>query len=442
MNYLAQILFLVVVVITTIILVKRIKSIKRMISLGRSINRSDRPGERWKTMLLVAFGQKKMFKRPIPAILHLFLYVGFIVINFEVLEFVIDGLFGTHRTFAPFMAEFYVFPMNVFEFLAVLVIISCVIFLIRRNILKVKRLDARELTAWPKLDANVILFVEIILMFAILTMNATDQVLQTRLDTYPETGRIFFSSLLMPLFEGLSTQTLVIIERFAWWFHIVGIMAFSIYITYSKHIHIFLAFPNTWYAKLDPRGRMENMPEVTKEVNMMLGLNQPEQTEEVPSEVGRLGAKDVNDLHWKNLMDAYTCTECGRCTDQCPANITGKLLSPRKIMMDTRDRMEEVERSLQKGGPGLEDGKSLLGDYILKEEINACTSCNACVEACPVMIDPLSIILQVRRFMAMEESSSPASWNNMFSNIETSFSPWKFPPSDRFNWSEDINKKK
>ncbi|MDQ3535425.1 MAG: 4Fe-4S dicluster domain-containing protein [Bacteroidota bacterium] len=445
MNYLSQILFLILVVVTTIILIRRIRHIKKLISLGRDIDRSDNPGERWKMTFLVAFGQKKMFKRIVPAILHLILYVGFIVINFEVLEFVIDGLFGTHRAFAPYMANFYVFPMNVFEFLAVLVIIASTIFLIRRNVLKVKRFKAREITAWPALDANLILSIEIVLMFAILTMNATDQVLQTRIETYPETGRIFFSSLMIPLFEGLNTTTLVILERFAWWFHIIGIMAFSIYITYSKHIHIFLAFPNTYFANLHPRGKMENMPEVTREVNMMLGINATDETnstEEPPAEVGRLGAKDINDLHWKNLMDAFTCTECGRCTDRCPANITGKLLSPRKIMMDTRDRMEEVGRNMEKGGNGLDDGKSLLGDYILKEEINACTTCNACVEACPVMIDPLSIILQVRRYMAMEESSSPPPWNSMYSNIETNFAPWKFSPSDRLNWAEELKNEK
>lgn len=413
-----------------------------MILIGRHVDRSDNPKERWKNLLLVSFGQKKMFKRMIPAVLHLFLYVGFIIINFEVLEFVIDGLFGTHRVFAPYMAEFYVFPLNLFEFLAVMVIISCLIFLFRRNVLKVKRLRARELTAWPKLDANLILCIEIVLMLAILTMNATDQLLQTRLETYPETGRMFFSSLIMPLFEGLNTQALVILERFAWWFHIIGILAFAIYITYSKHIHIFLSFPNTYYADIKPRGKMDNMPEVTREVSLMLGLNPPENSEEQPTEIARLGAKDINDLHWKNLMDAYTCTECGRCTDQCPANITGKLLSPRKIMMDTRDRMEEVGRNWKNGGNGLDDGKSLLGDYILKEEINACTTCNACVEACPVLIDPLSIILQIRRYMAMEESSSPPAWNNMYSNIETNFAPWKFPPSDRFNWADELKKEK
>jgi heterodisulfide reductase subunit C len=340
------------------------------------------------------------------------------------------------------MAEFYVFPLNLFEFLAVLVIISCLIFLYRRNVLKVKRLRARELTAWPKLDANLILSIEIVLMLAILTMNATDQILQTRVDSYPPTGRFFFSSFLIPLFEGLNTPALVLLERFAWWFHIVGILAFAIYITYSKHIHIFLSFPNTYYADLKSRGKMDNMPEVTREVNLMLGINQSDNNGGEPAEIARLGAKDINDLHWKNLMDAYTCTECGRCTDQCPANITGKLLSPRKIMMDTRDRMEEVGRNWKNGGTGLDDGKSLLGDYILKEEINACTTCNACVEACPVLIDPLSIILQIRRYMAMEESSSPPAWNNMYSNIETNFAPWKFPPSDRFNWADELKKEK
>lgn len=438
MDYISQIAFVIVLALVSYFMYKRISFIRRNILMGRDIDRSDRPAERWKMMGLVAFGQKKMFKRFIPAFLHLFLYIGFIVINLEVLEFVIDGLFGTHRIFAPFIADYYFIPLNIFEFLAVAVILSCIIFLIRRNIIKVKRFTARELTAWPRLDANLILVIEIMLMVAILTMNATDQVLQTRVDTYPQTGRIFISALFMPLLEGIDTNTLIVIERSAWWLHILGILSFAIYITYSKHLHIFLAFPNTYYANLERKGKMNNMPEVTKEVNMMLGLSQPPTSEESPQEIGRFGAKDVNDLHWKNLMDAYSCTECGRCTDQCPANITGKLLSPRKIMMDTRDRLDEVGRSRDAGGKGLKDGKSLLGDYILKEEINACTTCNACVEACPVNIDPLSIILQVRRYMAMEESSSPAAWNAMFSNMETSFAPWKFSPSDRFNWAEDL----
>jgi heterodisulfide reductase subunit C len=271
-------------------------------------------------------------------------------------------------------------------------------------------------------------------MTAILTMNASDQILQTRNDHYVATGSLYFSSFLMPLFVNLNTSALIFLERFAWWFHIIGILGFALYVTYSKHLHIFLAFPNTYFARVKPKGHIHNMPVVTQEVKSMLGL---EAVVATTGEPGRFGAKDINDLTWNNLMAAYACTECGRCTSECPANLTGKKLSPRKIMMDTRDRLEEVGKSLSKGGPGLNDGKTLLNDYITKEEINACTSCNACVEACPVMINPLDIILELRRYVAMEESGSPSQWNAMFQNIETSFAPWKFSSADRFNWASD-----
>ena len=419
-------------------LYQRISRIRQNILLGRETDRSDRTAERWKTMLLVAFGQKKMFKRMIPAFFHLLIYVGFIVINLEVLEFVLDGLLGTHRLFVPYLGDFYAVPLNIFEFLAVAVIVACVVFLWRRKGLKLKRFQARELTAWPKLDATIILVVEIILMLAILTMNATDQILQDRPGAgYTPTGDLFFSSLLIPLFEGMSTGTLIFVERFMWWFHIIGILTFAVYVTYSKHLHIFMAFPNTYYSKLEPKGEMDNMPEVTKEVQIMLGAPPENGNEAPPAEIARFGAKDVNDLAWTDLMGAYACTECGRCTDVCPANQTGKKLSPRKIMMDTRDRLEEVGRN--KEGKGLEDGKTLLDDYTTREEINACTSCMACVEACPININPLAIILQMRRYVAMEEAQSPAAWNAMFSNVETNFAPWKFAPTDRFKWADELN---
>lgn len=428
-----QILFLIALGLAGYFIRKRVVRIRKNIELGKKETVSGSSSERWQNVLLVAFGQRKMFKRFIPAFFHFLIYAGFLIINLEVLEFVIDGVAGTHRIFAPYLGGFYNVLMNIFEFLAVAVLVACIVFLLRRNILKVARFQSAEMTKWPRLDANLILTIEIILMLAILTMNATDQILQTRDAHYHPTGLLFFSNFITPVFQNINTSTLIFIERFCWWFHILGIFAFTIYVTYSKHLHIFMAFVNTYYAKLQPKGHINNMPVVTREVKTMLGLPVENST---TTESGRFGAKDINDLSRINLMAAYACTECGRCTSECPANLTGKKLSPRKIMMDVRDRMEEVGNSLEKGGPGLDDGKFLLGDYISKEEINACTSCNACVEACPVLINPLEIILELRRYQAMEESSSPQQWNSMFQNIETSFAPWKFPASDRFNWAK------
>jgi ferredoxin len=429
-----QILFLIALGLAGYFIRKRVVRIRKNIELGKKETVSGSSSERWQNVLLVAFGQRKMFKRFIPAFFHFLIYAGFLIINLEVLEFVIDGVAGTHRIFAPYLGGFYNVLMNIFEFLAVAVLASCIVFLLRRNVLKVARFQSAEMTKWPRMDANLILTIEIILMLAILTMNATDQILQTRTTHYHPTGLLFFSNIITPALQNINTSTLIFIERFCWWFHILGIFAFTIYVTYSKHLHIFMAFVNTYYAKLQPKGHINNMPVVTHEVKTMLGL--PVEPSITPSEPGRFGAKDINDLSRINLMAAYACTECGRCTSECPANLTGKKLSPRKIMMDVRDRMEEVGNSLEKGGPGLNDGKFLLGDYISKEEINACTSCNACVEACPVLINPLEIILELRRYQAMEESSSPQQWNSMFQNVETSFAPWKFPASDRFNWAK------
>lgn len=441
---LKQIFFLLIVGIAAWFFLRRIFRIRRNILMGRDEDRSDQPAKRWKQVLLIAFGQKKMFKKPIPAILHLLIYVGFLVINIEGIEFFLDGITGRHRTIARALENwgftgFYTLTLNIFEFLAVGVILACVFFLIRRNVLKVKRFDGPEMQIWPKLDANLILIFEIILMFAIMTMNAADQILQERnVAGYPKTGLMIFSDIFAsPFYRGLETASLIWVERIAWWAHIIGIFAFAVYVTYSKHLHTFMAFPNTYYSNLEPPGKIKNMPEVTREVKMMLGISYGN---EPVAEIKSLGAKDVRDLTWKNLMDAYTCTECGRCTNVCPANQTGKKLSPRKIMMDTRDRAEQLGAQVAKHGNEFVDDQFLLGSFITNEEIFACTACNACVEACPVTIDPLSIIIQLRRFTAMEMSSSPGEWNAMFSNLETSFSPWKFPPSDRFRWAEELNK--
>ncbi|MBI1183402.1 4Fe-4S dicluster domain-containing protein [bacterium] len=444
MQVVLQILFALVLLGALWLFSKRIKFIRRNILLGKDDkSRNDNSAKRWQQVALFAFGQKKMFKRMWPALLHFVVYAGFILINIEVLEIVIDGIFGTHRIFAPLLGAFYPVFISFFEILAVGVFIACIIFLWRRNVTKVQRFHKREMKGWPTLDANLILIFEIILVGALLKMNALDQVLQAKgAEHYVQTGNFLVSQSLTPLFEGWSISTLVVFERTLWWIHILGILFFLNYVTYSKHLHIMLAFPNSYYADLDtPKGTMQNMPEIQNEVAMMMNPDAAFD-DNAPPPPERFGAKDVSDLSWKNLLDAYSCTECGRCTAVCPANNTGKQLSPRKIMMDTRDRVEELGAGIDKNGKDYNDGKSLIGDYISHEELRACTTCNACVEECPVNINPLDIILKLRRHMIMDEAQSPNEWNVMFGNVENNMAPWAFPADDRFNWANNLETKK
>lgn len=429
----AQIIFGLILIATVYLFSKNTGKIRRNILLGRDVNRSDRRAERWLVMAKVALGQTKMTKRPVAAIMHFFIYIGFIIINLEVLEIIIDGLFDSHRIFSKHLGSLYGLLIGGFEILAVLVLVACVVFLVRRNIIRLKRFNGTEMTEWPKSDANYILIIEICLMTAFLTMNAADYKLQAlHFGHYIQAGSFPVSSLIAPILSA-NAHSLEITERVCWWFHIIGILAFLNYLPYSKHFHILLAFPNTWYSNLEPKGAFTNMASVTNEVKAMLD---PSFVPENNGEVARFGAKDVTDLTWKNLMEAYTCTECGRCTSVCPANITGKLLSPRKIMMDTRDRITEVGNNLDKHGKDHQDGKTLLDNYITREELWACTTCNACVEACPVNINPLEIITELRRYVVMEESAAPASLNNMFGNVENNGAPWKYSNADRFNWAD------
>lgn len=436
MQFIPQIGFLLLTILGIGFFTKKATEIKRNIFLGKDEDLNDQPGKRWKNLFLLALGQKKMFKNPLVAIMHLVIYAGFIIINLEVLEIVLDGLLGTHRLFLPLLGGFYSFLINFFELLAFGVIIVCVIFLARRNIIRLKRFMSKDLNGWARSDANYILFIEIILMSLFLTMNATDQVLQgLGAEHYHTTSAFIISSKLIPIFNGLSINSLIAIERTAWWLHIAGIFAFLNYLPYSKHLHIMLAFPNAYFARLDAPGKMKNMPAVQNEV---LYAMQPELAPTDAAPPSSFGAKDIFDLSWKNLLDAYSCTECGRCTAACPANSTGKLLSPRKIMMATRDRMEDVGKNIKINKEFKTDGKSLLHDYISVEELRACTTCNACVEECPVSISPLDIITELRRSLIMEESNAPQEWNGTFSNIENNFAPWKFSPDDRDKWTTEM----
>lgn len=440
MSIIFQITFIFLAGVAIYLFSKKVGVIRRNILLGKMEDLSDQPGLRWKNLLLLAFGQKKMFKNPMVAILHFFIYAGFLIINIEILEILIDGIAGTHRIFAAPLGGFYPFVINFFEFLAVTTIFACIVFLFRRNIVKIARFQKSELNGWPKSDANFILITEIVLMMLFLTMNATDTLLQARgVEHYiaNPTGNFAFSAILHPLLSEFSSNTLIAIERSCWWLHILGILAFLNYLPYSKHLHIVLAFPNAYYARLKPAGYMKNMPAIQQEVLYAMEPEAAANAGEATPE--KFGARDVMDLSWRNLMEAYACTECGRCTAACPANITGKLLSPRKIMMDTRDRLEEVGKNIHANkGSFVDDGKSLLHDYIKVEELRACTSCNACVEECPVSISPLEIIFELRRSLVMEESNAPQEWNMMFGNVENNFAPWKFSPDDRDKWKEEI----
>jgi heterodisulfide reductase subunit C len=429
-----QIAFILVSVFAIWLFVRNTIRIRKNILLGRDENYSDHPAERWKNLLLLAFGQKKMFRNPLVALLHLFIYAGFIIINLEVLEIFLDGILGTHRIFEVPFVGLYNYLIDAFEILAVLVLTACIIFLCRRNMLKIRRFLSHDLDGWPRSDANYILITEIILMTLFLTMNASDTLIQER--NYGHfsllsSGHFLISQWLHPALSSLTTHQLYILGRTCWWLHITGIFAFLNYLPYSKHLHILLAFPNAYYARLEPEGKIRNMKSVQQEV---LYAMQPELAPTEASAPQKFGAKDVMDLSWRNLLDAYACTECGRCTAACPANLTGKKLSPRKIMMDTRDRVEEVGKNIRKNGSFQSDGKQLLKDYISEEELRACTSCNACVEECPVSISPLEIILELRRALVMEDSDAPPEWNTMFSNIENNFAPWKFSPDDRDAW--------
>ena len=439
MHLIQRILFILLAVAAIYLFSKKAREITRNIKLGRDEDISDNKDQRWKNMLLLALGQKKMFKRPIPALLHFFVYSSFLIVNIEILEIILDGILGTHRLFAPYIGSFYSFLINFFEVLAALAIVGCVAFLIRRHILKIKRLNMPELKGWPRNDANVILVTEAILMVFFLTMNTVDLCLQCRMpEHYVHTEQFLITSHLTGLFSGMPDGTLMGVERSCWWLHIIGVFAFLNYLPYSKHLHIILGFPNAYYSKLTPQGEAKNMKEIQNEVLYMMEPDKAPAASAEPQHPPRFGAKDVMDLSWKNLLDAYSCTECGRCTDSCPANMTGKKLSPRKIMMDTRDRLEEVGNNINKNKQFVDDGKTLLNDFITVEELRACTTCQACVEACPVMIDPLSIIMQLRRNLVMEESNAPQEWNMMFGNIENNMAPWKFSPDDRDAWVAEM----
>ena len=441
MKFLDTIFFAILLIIGFGYFTVNVKKLIRNIKLGKEVNRNDNAASRWKNMAMIALGQSKMVKRPIAGFLHVIVYVGFVIINLELLEIIIDGLFGTHRVFA-FMGNFYSFLIGSFEVLAVLVLLAVVIFWTRRNVIRLKRFISSDLNGSPKKDANIILYFEVVLMSLFLLMNASDFWLQQAgVSHYIQAGSFPVSHFIAPFFNGMNESAVMMLERTFWWLHIIGILCFLNYLYFSKHLHILLAFPNTYFADLNPKGQFDNLGSVTKEVKLMMDPNvdpfaaQPVDENAVPS---KFGASDVMDLNWVQLLNAYTCTECGRCTSACPANQTGKKLSPRKIMMDTRDRLEEVGRNIDKNkGIFVPDNISLLNDYISTEELWACTSCNACVEECPVNISPLSIIMDMRRFLVMEQSAAPQSLNAMMTNIENNGAPWQYNQMDRLNWKDE-----
>lgn len=442
MAYLDNILFVIILGLGFGFFTISAKKIIRNIRLGQDIDRSDNPGARWGNMALIALGQSKMVKKPIAGILHIIVYAGFIIINIEVLEIVIDGVFGTHWVFAP-MGWFYSFLIGSFEILALLVLLSVITFLIRRNVIKLKRFIHSDLNGWPKSDANYILYFEVVLMTLFLLMNAADYHLQHvpgGFGHYNQAGAFPVSQFIAPIFDGMNNQMVQMLERLFWWLHISGIMIFLNYLYFSKHLHILLAFPNTYYADLKPKGKFNNLESVTNEVKLMMDPNAdpfaaPADANAVPA---KFGASDVQDLNWYQLLNAYTCTECGRCTAACPANITGKKLSPRKIMMDTRDRLVEVGKNIDANkGVFVPDNKMLLNDYITPEELWACTTCNACVEECPVNISPLSIIMDMRRYLVMEQSAAPMPLNAMMTNVENNGAPSQYNQQDRLNWKNE-----
>ena len=443
MDILPNMLFVIILLISINIFTRNILKIKNNINLGRSIDRSDNKSARWKNMARIALGQSKMVSRPIAGILHVVVYIGFLIINIELLEIVVDGIFGTHRVFAPFLGSAYNVLIATFEIFAFLVLSAVLVFWARRNIIRLNRFRKSEMKGWPKLDADLILYFEIVLMSLFLTMNGADFYIQKNFPTandYHQAGSFPISQFMTSIFDGMALNSVILVERSAWWMHIIGIFIFLNYLYYSKHLHILLAFPNTYFANLNAKGGFANNPTVTAEVKLMMDPDaDPYAVSETTSdELEKFGSSDVMDLNRVQLLNAYTCTECGRCTSECPANQTGKLLSPRKIMMDTRDRLTEVGNNIQENkGVFVPDGKQLYNDYITAEELWACTSCNACVQACPIDIDPLSIIMSMRQYLVMEESAAPADLNNMMGNIENNGAPWPFNQQDRLNWAED-----